>query len=125
MAEWFRSWHGAPSDLKLRAVARASKAGVSVAAHLWWLILDMASQSDERGIVRDCDPVILSEAVDTSVAKVAAIIDAMVDRGMLERLPNGTGRAVRVTKWQARQESVTAAALRQRQARARRRQSGV
>jgi len=95
MVDWFRSWHGAPTDTKLTLVAR--KAGVTraLAVATWWLLLDTASQAEDRGSIAGTDPEVIACALDADEDHIRALMDAFEQRGMIA--------AGRVQKWDKRQ----------------------
>lgn len=95
MADWFRTWHGAPRDTKLALAAK--KAGVprAVAVAVWWYVLDLASQDEDRGSVARADPELIAFDLDCSEAEVAAVLSAFVERGMIAR--------DRIVAWEKRQ----------------------
>jgi hypothetical protein len=55
VTDWFRSWHGAPTDPKWLLIAK--KAGVKPChvAHTFWALMDHGSQNADRGFVGDFD----------------------------------------------------------------------
>lgn len=52
---WFRSWHGAPTDNKWLLIAKNSGVPAGVVSAIMWALLDHASQHEERGTVSDFD----------------------------------------------------------------------
>ncbi len=54
--DWFRSYHGAPTDTKWLAIAAKAQSRPGVVACLWWALMDHASQSKpKRGTVETFD----------------------------------------------------------------------
>jgi hypothetical protein len=51
MFDWFRSWHGAPTDLKWLVIAKHANTTPGVVSAIVWALLDHASQVEERGDV--------------------------------------------------------------------------
>jgi hypothetical protein len=50
--DWFRSWHGAPTDPKWLLIAKRSETQAGVVSAIVWALFDYASQnSDDRGCV--------------------------------------------------------------------------
>ncbi len=49
--DWFRSWHGAPTDLKWRVVAKRANVAPGVVSAIVWALFDYASQNEDRGCV--------------------------------------------------------------------------
>jgi len=81
--EWFRMYHGMPFDTKLRVVAKRADQPMGIAVVVWACLLDAASQSDPRGIaVVDAEEIAV--ALDFEVEAVEAILQAMLDKGMID-----------------------------------------
>lgn len=55
MAEWFRSYHGAPTDPKWIVIGRKAGVEPGKVAATWWALLDHASQQSPRGTVQGFD----------------------------------------------------------------------
>lgn len=55
MADWFRSWHGAPMDPKWLTIAHKASVSPALVATLAWALLDTASQAEDRGSVAGFD----------------------------------------------------------------------
>ncbi len=53
--DWFRSYHGAPTDPKWLAIAKRAETLPGVAACFWWALEDYASQHEDRGSVAGFD----------------------------------------------------------------------
>lgn len=53
--DWFRSYHGAPTDPKWLAIGKRSETLPGVAACFWWALTDYASQQEDRGSVAGFD----------------------------------------------------------------------
>lgn len=53
--EWFRSWHGAPTDNKWLVVAKRAGVAPGVVSAVFWALLDYASQQNERGNIAGFD----------------------------------------------------------------------
>lgn len=83
MVDWFRSWHGAPTDPKWRTVARRANCRPGDVAAVVWYLLDRASQADERGSIAGYDAEVIADALGYEPEVVAAIIAAMEDKNAL------------------------------------------
>lgn len=81
--EWFRSWHGAPTDPKWRTVAKRAGVRPGDVAAVVWLLLDRASQADERGSIEGYDAEVLADALGYEPSDVIGIIAALHDKGVL------------------------------------------
>lgn len=81
--DWFRSWHGAPTDNKWLVIGR--KAGVSpgVVSAVVWALLDHASQVSERGSVADFDVETYAAFSGFDEDQIRAVIDALKDKGVI------------------------------------------
>lgn len=81
--EWFRAYHGICSDAKWPIVARKAKVSVGVVVSVWLVLLESASQADERGSVVDFD----SETVDALYGyedgTTEAVFDALREKGLI------------------------------------------
>ncbi len=56
MTDWFRSWHGAPTDSKWLVIARRANVSPGIVSAIMWALLDHASQQDDdRGNVASFD----------------------------------------------------------------------
>lgn len=83
MADWFRSWHGAPTDNKWLSVARKAGVAPGVVSAVAWALMDHASQSENRGDVSRFDVDTYAAFSGFSEAVIAAVILAMTDKGMI------------------------------------------
>lgn len=106
MAEWFRSWHGAPTDPKWAVIARKAQAPRAVVVAIAWSLLDIASQAADRGAVRDIDIEVLAAALDLEESVVQAVLSAMREKG---RFISEDGRLTAWEKRQPKSEDPTAA----------------
>ena len=95
MTDWFRSWHGAPTDPKWLLIARRAGVAPGIVSAVMWALLDHASQEAERGRVDRFD--VETYAVFSGFAEedIAAVITAMSEKGVIQ---NG-----RLTAWEKRQ----------------------
>ncbi|MBS7698594.1 hypothetical protein [Chelatococcus sp. YT9] len=55
MTDWFRSWHGAPTDNKWILIGRRAGVAPGVVSAIFWALLDHASQHVTRGNADDFD----------------------------------------------------------------------
>lgn len=53
--DWFRSWHGAPTDNKWLLIAKRAGVTPMMVSAVFWALLDYASQQEERGSVAGFD----------------------------------------------------------------------
>lgn len=95
MNDWFRSWHGAPTDPKWRVIA--ARAGVPhiVVPSIVWALFDHASQAEDRGSVAGFD--FETYALDFGIEEntVRAVYTALEAKQLIV---NG-----RIAKWERRQ----------------------
>lgn len=83
MTDWFRSWHGAPTDNKWLVIARRSKVPAGIVSAVWWALLDHASQALERGCVSDFDVETYAEFSGFSEDQIEAVLLALTDKGLI------------------------------------------
>lgn len=96
MIEWFRSWHGAPTDNKWLVIARKASTSPGVVSAIIWALLDHASQASERGNVETFDVETYSAFSGFSEETIRSVIAALVDKGVI----NAAGQ---MTSWEKRQ----------------------
>jgi hypothetical protein len=54
--DWFRSWHGAPTDPKWLLIAKRSETQAGIVSSIVWALFDFASQnSEDRGSIEGFD----------------------------------------------------------------------
>lgn len=114
-ADWFRSWHGAPTDGKWRMIASDVGCKPAEVAALVWALLDFASANDDRGSIEGFNVRVYAMDSGTDLPAVKAIVAALSDP---ELNVVAEGRFVNWNKRQPKREDATAAD-RQRDARAR------
>ena len=114
--DWFRSYHGAPSDTKLSLVAIKSGQCRAFVTAVWWEVLDHASrtvtQGHARGDVSNIDPEIIAHQQGLQPEQVVAILDAMRGKGMI-----ADGLVANWDKYQVRREDPQATVRKQQQRR--------
>lgn len=93
--DWFRSWHGAPTDPKWRVVAKRANVRPIDVAGLAWALLDHASQAEDRGLVTGFDFETYAEQMGIEEAEARAIYAALEAK---EIIVSG-----RIAKWEKRQ----------------------
>ena len=96
MTDWFRSWHGAPTDPKWVLIARKAGVTPAVASAVAWALFDHASQSIPRGSVASFDCEVYAAWGGLDEASVYGVVQAMKDRGMID--PNSG-----LSNWSKRQ----------------------
>ena len=108
--DWFRSFHGAPTDPKWLVVARYANVRPIDVTGIWWALLDFASQNVERGSIEGIDTETLDFFFGLDEGTVDRVIDALREKGLLD--------AKLIVKWEKRQpkrEDLTATARKQRE----------
>ncbi len=83
MTDWFRSWHGAPTDNKWLVIAKRAKTKPGVVSAIWWALLDHASQAAERGRVSDFDVETYAHYSGFDENVVEAVLKAITDKGLV------------------------------------------
>src|SRR5688500_14551592 len=87
--DWFRSWHGAPTDPKWLLIARnamkRSETHVTpgIVSAVVWALFDHASQAEQRGNVSGFDVETYSVFSGFSVEQIEAVIHAMSDKNLI------------------------------------------
>jgi hypothetical protein len=81
--QWFRSFHGTPTDNRFRVVAKKAGSKPAHAVALWWVLNDCASQAHERGCVKGFDAETFADFSEIPESEVNALIAAFTDKGML------------------------------------------
>lgn len=98
--DWFR-WHtGSTTDPKFRVVARKAALAVpgvrlSDVLAVWAMLLERASESDERGVIEGYDCESADAHLDLPDGAACAIVQALQDKGIIT--------PERVCKWDQRQ----------------------
>lgn len=82
--DWFRSWHGAPTDNKWLVIGR--KAGVSpgIVSAVVWALFDYASQNDNRGSIENFDIETYSAFSGFEEAQVGAVVKALIEKEIIQ-----------------------------------------
>jgi len=83
MTDWFRSWHGAPTDTKWLGIARHAGVVPGIAVAVAWALMDRASQSSDRGSIEGYDADGLAYFFGCEPEQVDAIVVAMTEKGMI------------------------------------------
>lgn len=112
--EWWRSYHGAPTDIKWLSIAKRSGVAPGIVSAIAWALLDHASQSDDRGLISDFDIEAYSAFSGFDDEQVASVINAMEAKGII-----ADGRLAKWDKRQPRREDDSAERVREHRARKR------
>jgi len=83
MTDWFRSWHGAPTDNKWLLIAKRAGVKPIHVSGTWWALLDHASQHSERGFVGDFDVETFALFAGMEEEHVSRIVTTLRDKGMI------------------------------------------
>ena len=81
--DWFRSWHGAPSDPKWLVIARKAGVAPGMVSAVAWAVFDHGSQHNERGRVDNFDIETYAVWSGWDEADIQAVIDAMTAKGII------------------------------------------
>ncbi|WP_296441299.1 hypothetical protein [Rhizobium sp. 60-20] len=113
--DWFRSWHGAPTDPKWLGIARRAGVAPGIAVAVAWALMDRASQASDRGSISGYDAEGLAYFYGCEPEQVDAIVAAMTDKGMIadgrfssweKRQPKREdGAAERAREWRERKRT--------------------
>lgn len=82
--DWFRSWHGAPTDNKWLVIGRRANTSPGIVAAIVWALLDHASQCAKRGSVADFDVETYAAFSGFTEETVRAVVAALVDKGIIK-----------------------------------------
>lgn len=94
--DWFKSWHGAPTDLKWLSVARKADAPVSVVIALAWALMDHASQAKNRGDISGFNLEEFAAYLGETDETLHRVTETLCNIGWLS---DG-----RISRWEERQE---------------------
>ena len=94
-AEWWRSWHGAPTDPKWLTIGARAKVPPGVVAAVAWALFDRASSAEDRGSIAGFDPESLAHFFGFKPAQIEAIVAAMREKGVIA--------GDRIAAWEKRQ----------------------
>jgi len=81
--QWWRSWHGAPTDHKWSVIAMRSGVKVGIVSAIAWALFDYASQHKERGTVDGFDTEMYAVYSGFDETEIVAVIKAMTDKGII------------------------------------------
>ncbi|MEZ0171042.1 hypothetical protein [Microvirga sp. TS319] len=81
--DWFRSWHGAPTDNKWLVIARKAGTSPAVVSAIVWALLDHASQSDERGSIAGFDVETYAAFSGLEEAEIQSVIGALTHKDII------------------------------------------
>lgn len=95
MNDWFRSWHGAPTDSKWIAIARRIGVAPAIVSAVAWALFDHASQASHRGTVSNFDFETYADVMEVPEETIRAIYAGMESKGIIT---DG-----RLAKWDKRQ----------------------
>ena len=95
--EWFRVYHGMVSDDKWSLIARKSGQPRAFVVAVWAMLLEIASQDEERGNVEAFDPEVADALFDMPDGAAQAIYDALCS-GKNPRIAGGC-----ILSWEKRQ----------------------
>lgn len=98
--DWFRWWHGAYTDPKMRMIASECNLPMASLLGLWASILELASDSNVRGTIDNFDAEVMSFHLGIDVVTPC---NAMKRRGMLHET-NGVLCVTNWEKWQPARE---------------------
>lgn len=96
MNGWFRSWHGAPTDIKYLVVAKQAGVGPVLVSAVMWALLDHASQAEDRGSIAGFDVETYCAFAQCDETHVTQIINSLRDKGVI----TASGR---LAQWERRQ----------------------
>lgn len=95
MLDWFRSWHGAPTDPKWLVIAKRAGVTPIFVSAVAWALFDHASQTEDRGSVAGFDFESYAVLMGAEEEQVRAVYAAMEARSIIV--------AGRLAQWEKRQ----------------------
>jgi hypothetical protein len=95
VTDWFRSWHGAPTDPKWLLIAKRANVRPIHVIGTWWALLDFASQHSERGSIDGFDTETFALFAGLEDEHVSRIVTTLRDKGLIE--------GSRIAQWGKRQ----------------------
>jgi len=110
MNDWFRSWHGAPTDNKWLLIAKRAGVKPIHVSGTWWALLDHASQHPDRGTVDDFDVETFALFAGLEEEFVSRIVTSLTEKGLII-----DGRIAQWGKRQPKREDETAGDRKRRQ----------
>jgi hypothetical protein len=85
MNDWFRSWHGAPTDNKWLVIGKRAGVAPGMVSAIVWALFDHASQREsDRGSVAGFDVETYSTFSGFDAAKIEAVLKALEDKGVTQ-----------------------------------------
>jgi hypothetical protein len=117
-ADWFRSWHGAPTDPKWLMIAARAKVLPGMVVAVAWALFDRASSAEDRGSIAGFDPESFACFTGFKTAQIEAVVAAMRDKGVIagERLANWEKRQTKHERERAPDLNVAERVRRSREA---------
>ena len=83
MTDWFRTWHGAPTNPKWLGIARRAGVAPGIAVAVFWALLDRASQAEDRGSIAGYDPEGLGYFFGCEPEQVDLIVVALEEKQVI------------------------------------------
>ncbi len=83
MTDWFRSWHGAPTDAKWITIGRKAGVAPGIVSAVFWALCDYASQQEDRGNVAGFDPEIYADFSGFSEEDITAVLTALGNKRVI------------------------------------------
>lgn len=81
--DWFRSWHGAPTDTKWLLIGRKAGVAPGIVSAVVWALLDHASQGEQRGSIEGFDIETYSTFSGFAEEQIGAVIKALQDKDLI------------------------------------------
>ena len=81
--DWFRSWHGAPTDPKWLLIAKRANVRPIHVIGTWWALLDYASQHPDRGSIVGFDIETFALFAGLEDEHVSRIVTTLRDKSLI------------------------------------------
>lgn len=82
--DWFRSWHGAPTDNKWLLIAKKAGVPAGLVSAVVWALFDYASQNEQRGNVVGFDVETYAIFSGFEEIQIEAVIEALKEKNVIE-----------------------------------------
>lgn len=82
---WWRAHHGISNDSKLAVVALRAGAKRSEVLAVWVVVLDFASQNEDRGSMAGLDVEQIAVMTEMAESQVSAILGQLTQRGLIQQ----------------------------------------
>jgi hypothetical protein len=103
--QWFRFYSEAMSDIKLRRVARLTGESPATVLGIWVILLSIASDSPERGLLllSAGNPATIEDIEDVAGCNVSETLLKLIETGLVTECTTDYGKVLCIPAWEKRQ----------------------